>query len=157
MQNEIVITLSLYALGAALLGYTLYRAVMKAYSRGYVSAANAEQARYQPLMLAKTLAVTQASQRLDSAHEKLTAANAVINQLKADKAQLVAVTHQEIGVLVQAENMIKLAHRTWAPMKGAEPTARKADTVHQKLVELNARLSANAIRASAAAVQEQAA
>jgi hypothetical protein len=156
MQNEIIITLSLYALGAVLLGYTLYRAIMTAYSRGYASASNAEQARYQPLMLAKTLAVTLASQQLDSAHEKLTAANAVINHLKTDKAQLVAVTHQEIGVLVQAENMIKLAHRTWAPMKGVEPTARKASSVHQKLVELNARLSENAIRASAAASMEQA-
>lgn len=175
MQNEIVITLSLYALGAALLGYTLYRAIITAYSRGYAAGSINAASAHEPLMAAQKQATAaawqdrdllsqavdllniRAHQQQSAASETLASANALIDHLKTENAQLVAVTHQEIGLLVQAENMIKLAHRTWAAMKGVEPTARKASSVHQKLAELNARLSENAIRASVAGNQEQAA
>lgn len=144
MQQETVITLGLYILGAALLAYSIFRAITTAYRRGYAAGTNNAEASNAPIMLAQTQANALASQQIDAAQEKLAAANAVIDHLKADKAQLVAVTPQEIGLLVQAANMIELAHRTWAPIKGVEPTARKAQTVLQKLEALNSRLKATA-------------
>ncbi|MCO8167842.1 hypothetical protein NJC40_08630 [Pseudomonas sp. 21LCFQ02] len=192
MQNEIVITLSLYALGAALLTYFLYRAITTAHRRGYAAGSNAAAFDHDMAMIDQTAATRSANQRLDTlsqeleqmsaqasqqldatnaawkrldlmsqemeqqkaqATQQLDTANAVIDELKAEKAQIVAVTPQEIGVLIQAANIIELAHRTWAPLKGVEPTARKASNVHQKLTDLNTRLSERA----QATVKEQAA
>lgn len=156
MQNEIVITLSLYALGALLLTFFLYRAITTAYHRGHTVGYNLSETIYQPHLAAQKQATAVASQQLDANQGKLATANMVIDELKADMARRVTVTPQEIGVLIQAANIIELAHRTWAPLKGVEPTARKASNVHQKLTELNTRLSERAIQVQAA-VQEQAA
>lgn len=153
MQTEIVITLSLYALGAALLGYSLFRAITTAHRRGFVAGEAEAEAFHTPLMLAQTQATAMASQQLDAMQGKLATANMVIDELRVDMAQRVTVTPQDIGVLIQAANIIELAHRTWAPLKGVEPTARKASNVHQKLTELNTSLSERA----RAAAQEQAA
>lgn len=153
MQNEIVITLSLCALGASLLGYSMFRAITTAYRRGYVAGETEAEGTHKTLLQYQTQATVLAKLARDETLGKLATANTVIDELKIDMAQRVTVTPQEIGVLIQAANIIELAHRTWAPLKGVEPTARRASNVHQKLTDLNTRLSDRA----QAAAQEQAA
>ncbi|QHF04072.1 hypothetical protein N015_17310 [Pseudomonas asturiensis] len=153
MQTEIVITLSLYVLGAVLLAYTLFRAITTAHRRGYAAGETQAETKHTALLQYQTQATALAKLARDEILGKRATANMVIDELKDDMAQRVTVTPQEIGVLIQAANIIELAHRTWAPLKGVEPTARKASNVHQKLTELNTRLSERA----QAAAQEQAA
>ncbi|MCQ9422696.1 hypothetical protein NRB16_04010 [Pseudomonas sp. LJDD11] len=148
MQNEIVITLSLYVLGAALLGYSLFRAITTAHRRGFNAGTALAAKVHEPLMQAQQRATTAAWCRLDMMSEELERDRLLIAQLQTDQAMAVTVSPQDIGLMIQVANTVELAERTWAPIKGASPMARKARTLHGKLEALNSRLTAAATQAA---------
>lgn len=148
MQNEIVITLSLYALGAALLGYSLFRAITTAHRRGFNAGAALAAKTHEPLIQAQKREITASWCRIEVMNEEIERQRLGIAQLQADQVMAVTVSPQDIGLMIQAANTVELAEQTWAPIKGAEPIARKARTLHRKLEALNSRLTAAATQAA---------
>ncbi|KQQ67817.1 hypothetical protein ASF84_01370 [Pseudomonas sp. Leaf127] len=148
MQTEHIIALGGLILSFAALTYAFFRAITTAHRRGREAGSNATTAVLEPMMVAQKQATTAAWQQIDRLDEELALARADLEQLRAANGLAVEVTPTDIGLLIQAANIIELARRTWTPIKGAEPMARKATVLHTKLEVLNSRLCGAATQAA---------
>ncbi len=153
MQTEHIIVLGGLILGFAALTYALFHAITTAHRRGREAGIKETTANLEPLIKSQKNAIATAWQQTSRLDEQLALAQTELEQLRTAKRLAVALTPGDIGLLIQTANTIDLAQRTWAPIKGAEPMARKASALHAKLSTLNSRLSAAATHAA----QEQAA
>lgn len=99
MQQEIIITIGLYILGAALLAYSLFRAITIAYRRGISAGVAQAAAVHEPLMQAQKRATAAAWEQLDNMSEQMELAAAKANRelfaLKVDSAAKIEELQQQ--------------------------------------------------------------
>jgi hypothetical protein len=136
MQTEHLIALAGLDVAFPILTFSVAQAIKKAFKNGHVTGliAGKLEASDQMATLTSELALKQAE--LDGARQ-------AIKHLKYVRTLDMTVTPSDVGVMIQVSNIVELAHGTWAPIKGAEPVAKKAKTLHEKLKAINERLTIN--------------
>lgn len=146
MPTDSIIALCLATASFVLLAFLIYRTSSRAYEAGVTAGSEAAKADYERRLEAETKAAQEVQ-------EELIRAESAIAQMRTAQRLAVAVTPHEIGLLVQAANMVELAQRTWKAMPGTQPVFNKASALLAKLEPLNSRLTIAATKAA----QEEAA
>lgn len=141
MQTEHLIALAGLAVAFPILTFFVAQAIKKAFKNGHVTGLIAGK------LEASDQMATLTSER-DLKQAELAGARQAIKHLQYVRTLDMTVTPSDVGVMIQVANIVELAHRTWTPIKGAEPMAKKAKTLHEKLTVLNDRLTANVSRAA---------